>query len=216
MYIKPNKKGGEKGRVIVPYLNNMNALTLLSSNYQRTLESVNCPGSSFLYDSPNVSTVGIQFADGVRLSGGIMISHCRVFQSVSVFSRQYLVKSEGEIGSGSPEKEQTRHDVIFCTGVLSSVCNQVLMRSSSHDVSSGVCIETKTAKNKWINAYISDILFTALILHDNRMNVWDCVFFAYLFLEWMKWEKNVLGWINYRPNSFKKKMTWRQSHNKKQ
>lgn len=55
--------------MIVPYLNTMNALTLLSSNYQRTLESVpvNCPGSSFLYDSPNVGTVGIQFADGVRL-----------------------------------------------------------------------------------------------------------------------------------------------------
>lgn len=53
--------------MIVPYLNTMNALTLLSSNYQRTLESVNCAGSSFLYDSPNVGTVGIQFADGVRL-----------------------------------------------------------------------------------------------------------------------------------------------------
>lgn len=61
-----------------------------------------------------------------------MISHCRVFQSVSVFSRQYILKSEGEIGSGT----NTTHDVILCTAVLSSVCNQVLMRSSSHDASS--------------------------------------------------------------------------------
>lgn len=73
-----------------------------------------------------------------------------MFQSVSVFSRQYLVKSEGEIGSGSPEKEQTRHDVIICTGVLSSVCNQVLMRSSSHDASSGVCVETREKKKQKI------------------------------------------------------------------
>lgn len=170
----------------------MNALTLLSSNYQRTLESVNCPGSSFLYDSPNVGTVGIQFADGVRLWGGIMISHCRVFQSVSVFSRQYILKSEGEIGSGSPEKEQTRHMMLSCallyfpqsaTKYLWGHLPMMLRQSS------GVCVETKTAKNQWIYAYIIDILFTALILHDNWMNVWDCIFFAYLFLEWMKWGK---------------------------
>lgn len=61
-----------------------------------------------------------------------MISHCHVFQSVSVFSRQYILKSEGEIGSGSPEKEQTRHMMLSCA----LLCNQVLMRSSSHDASS--------------------------------------------------------------------------------
>lgn len=136
----------------------MNALTLLSSNYQRTLESVNCPGSSFLYDSPNVGTVGIQFADGVRLWGGIMISHCRVFQSVSVFSRQYILKSEGEIGSAQriPWKgTNTTHDVILCTAVLSSVCNQVLMRSSSHDASSIIrCLRWNENSKKSVNICI--------------------------------------------------------------
>jgi hypothetical protein len=39
MYIGSEK--GVKGRVIVPHLNTVNVLTLLSSNYQRKLESVN-------------------------------------------------------------------------------------------------------------------------------------------------------------------------------
>lgn len=137
-----------------------------------------------------------------------MISHCRVFQSVSVFSRQYILKSEGEIGSGSPEKEQKRHMMLSCallyfpqsaTKYLWGHLPMMLRQSS------GVCVETKTAKNQWIYAYISDILFTALILHDNWMNVWDCVFFAYLFLEWMKKGKNVLGWMNFRPIHSKKR-----------
>lgn len=39
MYIGSEK--GEKGRVIVPHLNTVNVLTLLSLSYQRKLESVN-------------------------------------------------------------------------------------------------------------------------------------------------------------------------------
>lgn len=177
----------------------MNALTLLSSNYQRTLESVNCPGSSFLYDSPNVGTVGIQFADGVRLWGGIMISHCRVFQSVSVFSRQYILKSEGEIGSGSPEKEQTRHMMLSCallyfpqsaTKYLWGHLPMMLRQSS------GVCVETKTAKNQWIYAYISDILSLRLFCMIIEW-MYGIVFSLHIYFlsEWKREKMSLVGWI---------------------
>lgn len=136
-----------------------------------------------------------------------MISHCRVFQSVSVFSRQYILKSEGEIGSGSPEREQTRHMMLSCallyfpqsaTKYLWGHLPMMLRQSS------GVCVETKTAKNQWIYAYISDILFTALILHDNWMNGIVFSLHIYFLSEWNR-EKNVLGWINFRPIHSKKR-----------
>lgn len=75
MYIKPDKNW-EKGPVIVPHLNTMNALTLLSSNYQRTVESVNFSMTALM---AKVGSIELGREVRTEKRGDVKIYHCQVF-----------------------------------------------------------------------------------------------------------------------------------------